>query len=79
MTDVTDRGTKRRGTDRVGRSQEPHVEAVDLNFGCPTEDARKGGGGLYGRPDTMACRNEHRMREAWENLSTLTDLGATGK
>ncbi|CAK9072448.1 unnamed protein product [Durusdinium trenchii] len=28
---------------RAAKILEPHVEAVDLNFGCPTEDARKGG------------------------------------
>ena len=28
---------------RAARILEPHVDAVDINFGCPTEDARKGG------------------------------------
>ncbi|CAJ1424484.1 unnamed protein product [Effrenium voratum] len=28
---------------RAARLLEPHVDAVDLNFGCPTEDARRGG------------------------------------
>eukprot|EP00439_Symbiodinium_sp_Y106_P045772 s4448_g5.t2 len=28
---------------RAARILEPHVDAVDINFGCPTEDARRGG------------------------------------
>jgi len=28
---------------RAARLLEPYVDAVDLNFGCPTEDARRGG------------------------------------
>lgn len=28
---------------RAARLLEPHVDAIDLNFGCPTEDARRGG------------------------------------
>ncbi|CAE7488350.1 Dus1l [Symbiodinium pilosum] len=28
---------------RAARILEPHVDAIDINFGCPTEDARRGG------------------------------------
>jgi len=28
---------------QAAKHLEPHVDAIDVNFGCPTEDARKGG------------------------------------